>query len=62
MSKNYSLLPKRTLNLLRDSMLIVDVMITNHQTITSHHLSLKELFCGGYRSRTDDPLRARQML
>jgi hypothetical protein len=22
----------------------------------------KELFCGGYRSRTDDPLRARQML
>ena len=25
-------------------------------------ITLIFLFCGGYRSRTDDPLRARQML
>ena len=40
MSKNYSLLPKRT----RLRGFVVDVMITNHQTITSHHLFERTFF------------------
>ena len=41
-----------------------DVMISNHQA-RSHILMSKELsyfFSGGYRSRTDDPLLAKQVL
>ena len=44
---------------------LVDVKIMNLQAFSRHHhlKELKELnCCGGYRSRTDDPLRARQML
>ena len=54
-------------NLFRKNGIVdVDVMDLN-QMICLHksHHNLKELqlnFCGGYRSRTDDPLRARQML
>jgi hypothetical protein len=46
-----------------------DVMVTNHQTDTRSvvtSITLKELLvfflCGGYRSRTDDPLLAKQVL
>ena len=36
-----------------------DVQITNLQAYADIY---KELVCGGYRIRTDDPLRARQVL
>ena len=47
---------------LTKSKFVADVKVTNLQTFMSHHLVWKNFFCGGYRSRTDDPLRARQML
>ena len=42
--------------------IVVDVRILNPTDLCLHLKYMKELFCGGYRSRTDDPLRARQML
>jgi hypothetical protein len=59
-------------------MICVDVMALNQHTAFTVHLKIKKSLCyylhicllvnlqicfgGGYRSRTDDPLRARQML
>ena len=48
--------------------LVLMLRLRTYQTLKSTSDILKELIaillidCGGYRSRTDDPLRARQML
>ena len=39
-----------------NSLLHYVIKLTNHEPHCLHW------YCGGYRSRTDDPLRARQML
>lgn len=57
MSKNFSL-PKQ------GTVMQIALNYSTAFTVTSylnHYYSLKEK-SGGYRSRTDDPLRARQML
>ena len=42
--------------------LVVDKMELNHSKLPNQVIYFIKNFCGGYRSRTDDPLRARQVL
>jgi hypothetical protein len=72
MSKSYylGLLPAFSVHSLPtgSNQIFADVSVSNqsiHQLLALDHISLlKELLivCGGYRSRTDDPLLAKQVL